>query len=39
MIAARASSRGHRRDGGHLIAEKGAGAGCNADEPAQVEVS
>ena len=25
--------------GGRLIAEKGAGAGCDADEPAQVEVS
>jgi hypothetical protein len=29
---------GHR-DGGRLIAKKGAGAGGDADEPAQVEVS
>jgi hypothetical protein len=31
--------RRRHRDGGRLIAEKGAGAGCDADEPAQVDVS
>jgi hypothetical protein len=31
--------RRRHRDGGRLIAEKGAGAGCDADAPAQGEVS
>ena len=35
----RGERRRHRGDGGRLIAEKGAGAGCDADEPAQGEVS